>query len=225
MKYIPEHFEQVLDHFKSFYDEDDPQHVLYFKHLCERFGLLIAVLNNLASKTESRVTSLDWFVGKAVEKGLLANFEISVSATKKLISDEKLINFLTLTFLSIYDENEDNYIESLINTVETLFEYYPENQNTCEYAMVEMMKSVAIKKVNVDNANQFISFFETLPRFYSVLDYNRIYELNALVKQTLGEHKPLDNEVFDQDGVKNKLVLLNYKLDMEDFYYEGLENV
>jgi len=223
MKYIPDHFEQVIDHYKMFYDESIDQHELYFKHLCKRFGTLIAVLNNLVHKTENRVTSLNWFVEKAVEKECLGDFEISVSATKQLIADEKLINFLTLTFLAICDENEDNYLESLINTVETLFEYYPVNSDACEYAMVEMMKSVAIKKVNVENANQFIHFFETLPRFYSLLSYDKINGLKELVKQTLANHKPQDNEIFDQDGVKNKIILMNYMLDMEDLYYEGLE--
>jgi len=224
MKYIPDHFEQVLDHFKDFYEEYNNEHKKYFVHLAKRFGQLIAVLNNVVVKTQNRETSLNWFTSKAVEYELLGDVEISVSASKKAAIDEKLINFLTLTFLGIYHENDDNYLESLINTVEALFEYYPVNRVACEYAMIEMMKSVALKDVKVANANQFIAFFETLPRFYDVLNYDRIVELKELINHTLANEKPQDNAIFDQDGVKSKMILLNYLIDMEYLYYEGLSN-
>ncbi len=224
MKYIPDHFEQVLDHFKDFYEEYNNEHKKYFVHLAKRFGQLIAVLNNVVVKTQNRETSLNWFTSKAVEYELLGDVEISVSASKKAAIDEKLINFLTLTFLGIYHENDDNHLESLINTVEALFEYYPVNRVACEYAMVEMMKSVALKDVKVANANQFIAFFETLPRFYDVLNYDRIVELKELINHTLANEKPQDNAIFDQDGVKSKMILLNYLIDMEYLYYEGLSN-
>ncbi len=171
MKYIPNHFEQVLDHFQGFYDENNEEHKAFFAHLCQRFGLLIATLNRLVVMTENRDSSLNWFSGKMIEYELVGSAEISVSQSKTLTTDKKLINFLTLTFTGICDENEDNYLLNLINVVETLFEWYPVNRVACEYAMVEMMKSVALKKVNIENANAFLSFFEELPRFYEVLSF------------------------------------------------------
>jgi len=203
MKYIPNHFEQVLDQLKDYYDENNEEHKQFLHHLAKRFGRLIYILYRLVHQTEGRETSLDWFVEKMVEYELIGDFEISISQSKAMTTDQKLINFLTTTFMGIFDEHEDNYLCSLICVVETLFEWYPVNRKACEYAMVEMMKSVAIKKVNVENANQFIAFFEELPRFYELLSYDNIIELKALINHTLHTHKPQGNKIFEQDGVKN----------------------
>ncbi|MEK6659447.1 MAG: hypothetical protein AABY36_07200 [Campylobacterota bacterium] len=221
MKYIPDHFEQVIDHFQGFYDENNEEHRAFFAHLCQRFGLLIATLNRLVAITENRECSFNWFTGKMVEYDLVGDVAVSVDESKILTTDKKLINFLTLTFAGICDESEDNYLSNLINVVETLFEWYPVNRTACEYAMVEMMKSVAIKKVTVENANAFLSFFEELPRFYEVLSFEKIMELKELINHTLATYKPQDNEIFDNEKVKNKLILLNYFVDMEDLYYES----
>jgi len=221
MKYIPDHFEQVIDHFQGFYDESNEEHKAFFAHLCQRFGLLIATLNRLVVMTENRECSLNWFTGKMVEYALVGDAQISLSQSKTLTTDKKLINFLTLTFAGICDESDDNYLSNLIHVVETLFEWYPVNRVACEYVMVEMMKSVAIKKVNVENANAFLSFFEELPRFYEVLSFEKIMELKELVNQTLSTYKPQDNEIFESKEVKNKLILLNYFIDMEDLYYDA----
>ena len=221
MKYVPDHFEQVLDHFYDFYDENNIEHKKFFVHLSQRFGMLISTLNNLLIKTENRNSSLNWFTGKIIEYDIAGSGEISVSKTKALQSTQKLINFTTLTFIGIYDEDDDNYLSNLIEVTNTLFEFYPVNRESSEYAMVEMMKSIAIKKVNKQNANNFIAFFEELPRFYEILSYDNIYELKELILLTMAEYKPLDNVIFDNDDVKNKLILLNYKVDMEDLYYES----
>jgi hypothetical protein len=153
----------------------------------------------------------------------VGDLEISLSQTKELRTDKKLINFHTLIFLAIVDEEEDNYLQNLINVTNTLFEWYPLNGEACEYAMVEMMKSVAIKRVNVENANAFIAFFEELPRFYEVLSYEKIITLKELINQTLAQYKPQENEIFDNSEVKNKIILLNYFLDMEDLYYKSID--
>ncbi len=221
MKYIPDHFEQVLDHFQGFYDEEDAEHQKLFAHLSNRFGLLIATLNRLVVKTENRNSSLNWFTGKMLEYELVPDVEISISQSKLLSTDKKLINFLSTTFAGICDESDDNYLSSLICVVQTLFEWYPVNREACEYAMVEMMKSIAVKKVNVENANDFLAFFEELPRFYDVLSYDKIYEFKELINHVLANYKPQDNEIFDSPEVKNKLILLNYLVDMEDLYYES----
>lgn len=221
MKYIPDYFEQVLTLYRDVYYEKSEYHQKIFKHLAARFGALIATLNSIASLTENKQDSLNWFTGEMIKNDLVPPLKISVSETKKLQSDKKLINFLTLMYAGICDENEEHYISNLIEVVYTLFEWYPANSDACEYALQEMMKSVAIKNVSVDSANRFLEFFEDLPRFYKVLGYEKIMNLKELINHTLAIYKPLENKVFEQDGVKNKLILLNYKIDMEDLYYEG----
>ena len=224
MNLIPDGFEQVIEHFNNFYDENNEEHKKFFIHLSKRFGLLIATLSRLVYKTQDRVTSLNQFTAKMLEYGVVGSVAISISQNKTLTTDQKLINFLTTTFAGICDESDDNYLSSLICVVETLFEWYPLNREACEYAMVEMMKSVGIKKVNMDNANAFIAFFEELPRFYKVLSYDKIYELKELINHTLTNYEPHKNRVFEQEGTKNKVVLLNYFIDMEDLYYESGDN-
>ncbi len=225
MRYIPDHFEQVLTLFKDFYNEKDPYHQKIFEHLTKRFGLLIATLNRIVAVTGDKQDALNWFTGEMIRLDIVPPLQISVSQTKELRSEQKLINFLTLTYLAICDENEDNYLSNLISCVDTLFEWYPANDKGCKYALQEMIKSVALKEVNKENANRFLTFFEELPRFYEVLSYEKIMELKELINHTQSSYKPLDNKVFDEDGVKNKLILLNYKVDMEDLYYESGKEV
>lgn len=221
MKYMPDYFEQVITLFYDFYNQNNEEHKMIFAHLCQRFGLLIATLNRLVAITEGKNESLNRFVAEMIEYDLVPNIEISISQTQQLLTDKKLINFLTLMFAAICDENEDNYLSNLIYVVETLFEWYPVNRVACEYAMVEMMKSVALKKVSIENANRFLEFFEKLPRFYEVLSFEKIMELKELINHTLATYKPQNNEIFDNPDVKNKLILLNYFIDMEDLYYNA----
>lgn len=220
MKYIPEYFEQVLTLYRDAYDANSEYHQKIFEHLTKRFGYLIFALDKLMQLVENKTdTSLHWFVVEASDRGLLSTkIEMSVDAIHTLQSDKKLIDFLTLMFVSICAQDDNAYLESLVNVTKSLFEWYPANSEACEYAMVEMMKSVALKEVN---ANAFISFFEELPRFYEVLSYEKIMQLKELINHTLANYKPLDNKVFEQKGVKNKLILLNYFVDMEDLYYES----
>ena len=222
MSEIPVLFEQVIDSFKDFYDENSFQHNEILEHLAKRFGQLIAVLNNLIAKTQNRSSSLNWFVGLMSAKGLIGDFEISVSKTKTFTSDQKLVKFHTLTFMAIEQENEDNYLENLINVTNTMFEWYPINREACEYVMVEMMKSIAIQEVNKENANTFLEFFEKLPRFYEVLDYRKIARLKEIINHTIATYKLQENKIFDEEGIKSKLILLNYLVDMEDLYFNEM---
>lgn len=227
MKYIPDYYEQVIDQFKDFYDEENDEHKKFFVHLSKKFGVLIGTLSWFIGKTENRGSSLSWFTQKSIEYDLIKEeVQISVSQSLKLEPNQKLINFTTLVFTAICQENDDNYLSNLMYCVDSLFEYYPVNDKACEYALQEMMKSIALKEVNVENANKFIGFFETLPRFYEVLSYQKIMDLKEIILNTLEEYKPLDNKIFEQKDIKNRLILLNYKVDMEDLYYKGLnENI
>ena len=219
MKYIPDYYEQVIEQFKDFYDEKNDEHKEFFTHLSKKFGVLIGTLSWFIAKTENRGSSLSWFTQKSIEYGLMKEeVQISVSQSLTLEPNQKLINFTILTFTAICQENDDNYLSNLIHCVDTLFEYYPVNDKACEYALQEMIKSIALKEVNVENANRFLEFFEKLPRFYEVLSYEKIMDLKEIILSLLEEYKPLDNKIFEQKDVKNKLILLNYKVDMEDLY-------
>ena len=64
----------------------------------------------------------------------------------------------------------------------------------------------------------FLSFFEALPSKYDDLSYDMILELKARINEMLANEKPQDNNVFDEKGVKSKMILLNYLVDMEDLW-------
>ena len=84
--------------------------------------------------------------------------------------------------------------------------------------LIEMLKSFATKELNVENANAFLEFFEELPNLYKGLSFEKIMELKNLINTALAESKPQDNKIFEKEGVKNKLILLNYLVDMEDLF-------
>lgn len=218
--YLPDYFEQVLKLYRDAYDENSEYHQKIFEHLAKRFGYLIFALAKFMELLENKNdTTMHWFVVEASEKGILSTkIELSINEIKSLESDKKLISFLTLMYVSICAKNDDAYMQSLINVTKTLFEWYPVNDKACEYAMVEMMKSFATKEINVENANAFLEFFEELPKLYKELSFEKIMELKNLINRALADSKPQDNKIFEKEGVKNKLILLNYLVDMEDLF-------
>ncbi len=220
MGYIPDYFEQVLKLYRDAYDENSQYHQKIFEHLAKRFGYLIFALDKLMELLENKTdTAIYWFIVEASKKELISTkIELSIDEIKSLESDKKLIDFLTLMFVSICAKNDDTYMQSIINVTKTYFEWYLANDKACEYAMVEMMKSFAIKEVNVENANAFLEFLEELPKLYKELSFDKIVQLKNLINTALVDSKPQDNKIFEKDGVKNKLILLNYLVDMEDLF-------
>ncbi len=217
MKFIPNYFEQVITHFQDFYNPSEEEHQKIAKHLAKRFGLLINSLEYILRIEGEKQTSLAWFIQSFQE-------QIKEVDGYEILKSDELVFHLMNTYASIIHQDDESYIASLISVVERLFDWYPLNHEACEYALSELMKSVALKPMSVKNANRFISFFEELPRFYTKLSYERIMSLKELVNETLREHKPLENEIFAHEGVKNRLIVLNYLLDMEDLYYESGED-
>lgn len=214
MGYIPDYFEQVLKLYRDAYDENSEYHQKIFEHLAKRFGYLIFALDKLMELLENKTdTAIHWFIVEAVEKGILSTkIELHVDEI------ESLESFLTLMFVSICAKNDDTYMQSIINVTKTYFEWYPANDKACENVMVEMMKSFATKEVNVENANAFLEFFEELPNLYKKLSFEKVMELKNLINTALADSKPQDNKIFEKEGVKNKLILLSYLLDMEDLF-------
>ena len=120
------------------------------------------------------------------------------------------------TFASIIQENDTSYISSMIEVVRELMQFHPYLNESFLYALQELMKSVALKEMSVDNANRFLEIFEELPKLYDKLSYSKILELKETINIILANDKPQDNKIFDEEGVKSKLILLNYLIDMED---------
>lgn len=215
MANIPTHFEEVLDALQKDYDESNNEHQEFMGHIAKRFGHLIVVLDLLVGLTQDeRKSSLSWFVENAMSDIKLDGFEI--------YKDDPLNFHMTNMFMAMVEKNDNAYLSSLISVVQTLFEYYPVNRPACEYAMAEMMKIVATKKIDdVDVANRFLTFFQTLPRFYDELTFARIIELKDVIGYHIANYKPQDNAIFDDEKAKNKTILLNYLVDVEDLYYQN----
>lgn len=221
MKYIPTSFEQIINHYKeNAYDPNDESQQQFIDHLVKRFGPIIYYiyrLNFVSQVTNGSVedNALGWFVETLMQE---RPFDVM-----SLEEKEPLAFYLSVLYNGIATQDDEMYLYALIMATFELFRYYPLHKESCEYALVEMMKSVSLKDVSIVNANNFIAFFERLPMFYDKLDFDTIYKLKELINHTLVTYKPQDNKIFDNPEVKNKLLLLNYRVDMEDLYYEGGE--
>jgi hypothetical protein len=211
MKYIPNYFEQILAFLKEHYDPTNEQHQKIGKHLAKRFGLLINSLHIIQKYQDEKVEAIEWFLQTFLE-------DIKQVNGHDIINDDELIFYMMNSFASIVHENDESYIESMIDVVNELKKYYPFNSEAFLYALQELMKSVALKKMSVKNANNFLKIFEELPKLYEVLSYDEIMKLKETINTILANEKPQDNEIFDNDEVKNKIILLNYLVDAEDLY-------
>ena len=214
MKYIPDTFEQILTFFKEHYDATNEEHKNIGIHLAKRFGLLMNSLHIIQKYQDEKVESIEWFLQTFIE-------DIKQVNGHDILSDDELIFYIMNMFASIIHENDDAYIQALIDIVYELVKYYPFNTEAFLYALQELMKSVALKKMSVKNANNFLKIFEELPKIYNMLSYDKIIELKDTINIILANDKPQDNEIFEHSEVKSKIILLNYLVDMEDLYYEN----
>jgi len=209
MKYIPDYFNQILSQFRDHYDETDKEHQKIALHLARRFGLLVNSLHVIQKYQEEPFDELEWFLATFVE-------EIKKVDGYDVASDDVLLFYMMNTFASIIHEDDQSYIGSMIEVVKELMNYYPYLSESFLYALQELMKSVAVKEMSVDNANRFLEIFEELPKLYEKLSFSKIMQLKEMINVVLANDKPQDNKVFDEDGVKSKMILLNYLVDMED---------
>jgi hypothetical protein len=119
-------------------------------------------------------------------------------------------------YASIIQENSISYISSLLYATKELFKYYPINDESCIYILGELCKSIPKKEINEEIANEFIEFFEELPKLYDNLNYIKLTQLKENINYFLVNYDPLANEVFEKDNVKNKKIVLDFLVDMED---------
>jgi hypothetical protein len=209
MKFIPDYFNQVLTQFKDYYDEADDEHRKIALHLARRFGLLVNSLHTIQKYQDEPYDGLEWFLSSFVD-------EIKEVDEDFILDNDALLFYTMNIFVSIIQEDDNSYIASMIEVVRELMKYCPYLSESFLYALQELMKSVALKEMSVDNANRFLEIFEELPKHYNKLSYSKIMELKEIINTVLANEKPQDNKVFDEDGVKSKLILLNYLVDMED---------
>jgi len=212
MKFIPDYFNQVLTQFRDYYDEKNEEHQKIALHLARRFGLLINSLHVIQKYQDEEYDGIEWFLATFVE-------EIKKVDGYEILSDDILIFYMMNTFASIIQEDDQSYISSMIEVVKELMKFYPYLNESFLYALQELMKSVALKEMNADNANRFLEIFEELPKLYDNLSYSKIIELKEMINVILANDKPQDNKIFDENGVKSKMLLLNYLVDMEDLNY------
>ncbi|NPA59838.1 MAG: hypothetical protein GXO30_05175 [Epsilonproteobacteria bacterium] len=209
MKYIPDYFNQILAQFRDHYDETNAEHQKIALHLARRFGLLVNSLHVIQKYQEEPYDGLEWFLATFVE-------EIKKVDGYKILSDDILLFYTMNSFASIIQEDDQSYISSMIEVVKELMKFYPYLSESFLYALQELMKSVALKEMSVDNANRFLEIFEELSKLYEKLSFSKIMELKEMINVVLANDKPQENKIFDEDGVKSKMILLNYLVDMED---------
>ncbi len=209
MKFIPDSFNQVLLHFSDYYNENNEEHRKIGLHIAKRFGLLTNALYQIQKAQDEKCDGLAWLL-------YTFNDEIKKLDGYETLIDDELIFYMMNTFGAILLENDDAYITSMIDIVNELMKYYPYLDEAFLYALQELMKSVSLKKISVDNANKFLDIFINLPKLYENLSYNKIMELKEMINIILANDKPQDNKIFDNEKVKSKVILLNYLIDLED---------
>ncbi len=208
MKFVPDYFNQVLVQFRDYYDEHNEEHQKIALHLARRFGLLVNSLHVIQKYQDEPYDGLEWFLATFVE-------EIKKVDGESILEDDAVLFWTMNTFASIIQEDDNSYIASMIELTKELMKFYPYLNDSFLYALQELMKSVALKEISTDNANKFLEIFEELPKCYDKLSYSKIMELKEMIDTILANEKPQNNKVFDEEGVKSKMILLNYLLDAD----------
>jgi len=209
MKYLPSYYEQVLEEFFKLYDVSKHSHKELALHLVHYYGVGIYAFYILQKAQEEPYEALERFV-KEFSK------EIEASDIADILLYDPTLFYMINSFSFIIQEDDANFINSFIMFVESLMEYLPFSFDAFVYALEELMKSFALKEVSVSQANSFLELFEKVVTYYEKLSYDQIISLKEMINQTISKEKPHENAVFEQEGVKNKVILLNFLLDMED---------
>lgn len=209
MKFVPDYFNQILVQFRDYYDEHNEEHHKIALHLARRFGLLVNYLHVIQKYQDEPHDGLEWFLSSFTK-------EIKKVDSEAILEDDAVLFWTMNVFVSIIKEDDNSYIASMIELTKEFMQFYPYLSKSFLYTLQELMKSVAVKEISIDNANKFLEIFEALPKLYSKLSYAKIMELKEMIDTVLANEKPQNNKVFEKDGVKSKMILLNYLMDAED---------
>jgi len=207
---LPDSFEEILSEFSKIYNKN--KHYEIGLHLIKKFGLLANSLYVIQKGLNDKTDGLSWFL--ETFKNELENIDDKDIDT--IINKDVLIIYIMNIYASIITEDSISYISSLLYATKELFKYYPINDESCIYILGELCKSIPKKEINEEIANEFIEFFEELPKLYDNLNYIKLTQLKENINYFLVNYDPLANEVFEKDNVKNKKIVLDFLVDMED---------
>ncbi len=183
-------------------------------HIASKFA---PILNSIDRSFESEYTNLEydlkWFIDKFIKDELV------------ILKDESILHQLILLhsarLQSVEEKNPEIYFEHTVTLTRYYLAYSAYLKDNALFYLDEIMDFVAKKEITVDNANAFIEVFEVLPALYEEISYENVMAFKELINRNLATSKPQNNKIFDKEGVKNKLILLNYKIDMEDLYQKS----
>jgi len=187
----------------------------FCKHIASKFAPLLESIDKVyMSEYETLEYDLKWFL------------ETFVSDDLEILQDDSILHQLILLqhlrLEAIFNKNQEEYLDHTIAITRYFMAYYPYLKTSGLFYIDELINFVAHKDITAKNANNFMEVFEILPVFYSDTSYENIIEFKEFVNKRLATWKPQENKIFDEDGVKHKMILLNYLVDMEDLYYENL---
>lgn len=186
-------------------------------HIASKFMPFLASLNQTYQGEITKLEEdLQWFMDTFL------NEDLEVLRDDTMTHQLILLQHLRLE--AIFDKNQEEYLDHTITVVRYMMAYYPYLKNSGFYYLDEVMNFVGHKEITIENANAFVEIFEVLPAFYHNTSYENIIEFKEFVNKRLATWKPQDNEIFNDERVtKHKMVLLNYLIDMEDLYFDGLQ--
>jgi len=199
--YLPNYFNQLLTKFKYIY-KDEYEEVA--NHLAKYFGNLILSFYTIQKYNDKDFNGLKWFIEKFSK-----HISIDNKDTKNVLYNMNNI------FKGIILKNKELYIVSMIHIMPYLSKWYPLYSENFLFIIEELLKSVALNKISINSANSLLELFEKLPILYKHLNFKMVMELKNKINYCIKNYKPLDNEVFLEDGVKAKRILLNYLVDNE----------
>ena len=187
----------------------------FCKHIASKFAPLFKSIDKVPMDEYTTLEhDLKWFLKTFVLDDL------------EVLQDDSILHQLILLqhlrLEAILNKNQEEYLDYTVAITRYFMAFYPYLKISGLFYIDELINFVAHKDITIKNANNFMELFEILPVFYSDTSYENIIEFKEFINKRLATWKPQDNKIFDEDGVKHKMILLNYLVDMEDLYYDNL---
>jgi hypothetical protein len=101
-----------------------------------------------------------------------------------------------------------------------LLGFYPALSHIALNNLYNLMSFMAEYDASPKEADAFLELFEEIPKLYKSLCFESIIKIKYIVIDRLAKTPLKEHPAFALDGVKSKMVLLNYLVDMEDLQVE-----
>lgn len=207
---------ELISLIKKLFEEDKIKDD-FCLHIASKFSPLLLSIDKIKLlESTSLERDLKWFIDKFITE------DIDILQDDSILHQLILLNKLRID--AILEEKQDIYLEHTITISRYLMAFYPYLKTSGLFYLDDILNFVAHKEITVQNANDFLEIFEVLPAFYTDTNYENILEFKEFINKRLATWKPQNNKIFNEDGVKSKMILLNYLVDMEDLYYESGED-